>query len=45
MGSDTVEHLWNTNSFDLFGFSGSFDEHLLMKIVMVLSDILLSFSQ
>ena len=45
MRSDRVEHLGDSNSFDLFGLCGSLDEDLLMQVVVVIPNVLFCLSQ
>ena len=45
MSADRVEHLWYTNGLNLFSLGCTFNENLLMQIVVVVSDVLLSFSE
>ena len=45
MGSDGEEHLVDADSLQLLGLGGFFNKHLLVEIVVVLSDVLLCLTQ
>ncbi len=42
---DVVDHLLDTDGLELFGLCGAFVEYLRVQVVVVISDVLLSFSQ